>query len=103
VLTRRHQNPEGEAAALTSLGFIAHRTNRDDQALSYYQQALRRCQELDDAYEEANTLERIGQTHLDLGDPTEARAAWGRALALYTAQHRGNDAKRMESLLAQPG
>ncbi|MEV6603597.1 BTAD domain-containing putative transcriptional regulator [Kutzneria sp. NPDC051319] len=103
VLTRRHQNPEGEAAALTSLGFIAHRTNRDGQALSYYELALRRCQELDDAYEEANTLERIGQTHLDLGDSAEARAAWARALALYTAQHRGKDVKRMESLLAQPG
>lgn len=99
ALTRRHQNPEGEAAALGSLGFIAAHTDHADQALNYYRLALRRCRELDDTYEAATTLERIGRTHLDLGDPAKAGDAWRQALALYTAQHRAADAERVDRLL----
>ncbi|MFJ3925251.1 AfsR/SARP family transcriptional regulator [Streptomyces sp. NPDC090022] len=93
---RRQGFRDGEACTLDSLGFIAHAAGRDDEALAYYGRALALFHDLGNLYEEANTLDNLGDVHLALDRPEEARRNWRRAADLYRAQHRAEDARRLQ-------
>jgi DNA-binding SARP family transcriptional activator/tetratricopeptide (TPR) repeat protein len=99
TLARRHRDRELEATTLDSLGYIAHNTGQQIQALDYYRQALSLLRDLSHDYHEANTLERIGHTHRALGHHDMTHATWRQALELYQAQQRANDASRIQQHL----
>jgi tetratricopeptide (TPR) repeat protein len=99
ALQRHHHDREGEASTLDSLGYIARHTSRPSDAISYYHQALDVARDLGYRYAEADTLAHLGQTHATLGRLTDARHAWHQALKLYRAQHRTNEAERVQQQL----
>jgi tetratricopeptide (TPR) repeat protein len=86
TLHRHHHNPDGEAATLDSLGYIAHHTGDHHQALG-------------DAYQVAYTLDRVGHPHAALGQHEQARTVWREALELYRDQGRDADAERVQRQL----
>ncbi|MGW6236136.1 AfsR/SARP family transcriptional regulator [Streptomyces sp. NPDC055094] len=101
---RRHGFRDGEACTLDSLGFIAHAAARHDEALAYYRRARALFHDLGNLYEEANTLANLGDVHLALAQPDEARHDWRQAVSLYDAQHRTEDARRLQAKLSRtPG
>ncbi|MFJ1767874.1 BTAD domain-containing putative transcriptional regulator [Amycolatopsis sp. NPDC088138] len=100
ALARRHGIQDVVAPSLDSLGYIADRTGEHTRALSSYRQAITGFRELGNAYEEANSLARLAETHRALGHAAEARRTWHAALQLYDAQHRTADAERMCNQLA---
>ena len=51
------------------------------------------------AYIEADTLERLGRTHLAMGSRGEARAVWQLALDLYRTQGRLTEAGALDDEL----
>jgi tetratricopeptide (TPR) repeat protein len=95
------QYRHGEANILDSLGYIASRTGQYLQARGYYERALVIRRRLGSTYDEAGTLDGLGQTHVQLGRPTEARHVWHQALDLYETQHRENESKRLKARLAE--
>ncbi|WP_046499711.1 AfsR/SARP family transcriptional regulator [Streptomyces odonnellii] len=97
----RHGFRDGEACTLDSLGFIAHAATRHEEALAYYRRAHTLFHDLGNLYEEANTLANLGDVHLALGEPDEARHNWQRAVTLYHAQHRAEDARRLQDKLSR--
>lgn len=99
ALSRRHHDRDGEANILDTLGYVAHQTGQHILALGYYEQVLTLRRDLGDAYEEAGALDHLGHPHAVLGQYEQARAAWQRALNLYQAQHRAEDAARVEQQL----
>ncbi|MCE7000694.1 tetratricopeptide repeat protein [Saccharothrix sp. S26] len=100
ALQRRHDNPRGVADTLDSLGYIEHRTGEHREAVRYYRQALALYRELGNTNTTATTLEKLGQAHAALGEHDAARAVWREALDLFRAQHRAEDAERVERQLA---
>ena len=84
---------------MDSLGYLAHHTGQHTQALDYYQQALTLFGDLGNTYDEADTLDHLGQAHAALGQHDQARHAWQQALELYQAQHRTTDADRVQQQL----
>ena len=103
TLFRRHHNPDGQAATLDSLGLIAFRAGRRDQALQYYQEAIDISRGIGDDYNLADVIDRLASTHLALGSPQLAVAAWHEALRLYQVQERHDDAERIRENLATTG
>ncbi|MFE2598500.1 BTAD domain-containing putative transcriptional regulator [Streptomyces sp. NPDC059396] len=97
----RHGFRDGEACTLDSLGFIAHAAARHDEALAYYRRAHALFHDLGNLYEEANTLANLGDVHLALAQADEARHNWQRAVTLYHAQHRAEDARRLQDKLSR--
>lgn len=91
--------PAGEASTLDTLGYIGHCTGRYRQAVQRYRQAIALCRELADTYSAANFLGRLGHSHAALGDHDQARAVWRESLALCRAQHRTEDAERLQRQL----
>ncbi|WP_188316975.1 tetratricopeptide repeat protein [Solihabitans fulvus] len=89
----------GEAAALDSLGYIAHHSDHHATALDYYRDALALYRELGNAYYEADTLDSLAKTYQALGQLGQARDARRQALRLYQAQHRTEDADRVQDAL----
>ena len=51
-------------------------------ATACYQQALRLYRESGDRYNEADTLQSLGDTYLAAGDPESATRAWQNALTI---------------------
>ncbi|MBB5959803.1 DNA-binding SARP family transcriptional activator [Saccharothrix tamanrassetensis] len=100
VLNRRQQDIDGEAATGDSLGYIAHQTGRHADALRHYLHTLTLFRRVGNTYQTADTLERLGQTHLALGRPAEARLAWSQASDLYRAHRRTADLDRVRQCLA---
>jgi tetratricopeptide (TPR) repeat protein len=99
-------NPQyrhGEANILDSLGYIASRTGQYLQARDYYERALVIRRTLGSTYDEAGTLDGLGQTNVQLGRPTEARHVWRQALDLYETQHRESESRRLETRLVELG
>lgn len=72
----------------TALGYLAQRTGRHRRALDRYRQAVALLREIGNAHGEADTLVRLGEAHLALGDRRQARTTWQQALHLYEAQNR---------------
>jgi DNA-binding SARP family transcriptional activator/tetratricopeptide (TPR) repeat protein len=99
AILRDHPDAQAEADTLDSMGFICHRSGEHEQALDFYRRAVRLWREVGAGALEAEVLERIGDTHADLGDQERARAAWRQALDHYRAQNRLTDAARVERLL----
>ncbi|MBN6053541.1 tetratricopeptide repeat protein, partial [Nonomuraea sp. RK-328] len=105
-LFRRHHDRDGEAATLDSLGMLAFRQGDYERALECYGQCLELRKGTGNAFQGADTLVGLGDTHHALGNDTEARAAWRDALALYGSQHRLAEIERVREKLepsAVPG
>src|SRR5207237_1445713 len=62
----------GEAAALDSLGLLAQRAGRHEEALARYGAALGLCRELGNTYQEAGALDRLGESYAATGRDDEA-------------------------------
>jgi len=90
---------DGRANILDSLGYIAFRTNRHAEALDYYSSALELFADLENTFNGADALVEVGDIHTELGDHEKAKVAWQRALELYQAQHRVDDAERVRERL----
>ncbi|OLF05917.1 hypothetical protein BLA60_34670 [Actinophytocola xinjiangensis] len=93
-----HGERDGEADALNTLGLVAHGRGEHREAIGRHERALAIRRELGHHHGTAETLERLGHVHADLGEVTEARAAWASAVALYQAQHRTEEAERLTEL-----
>ncbi|GHG42692.1 MULTISPECIES: AfsR/SARP family transcriptional regulator [Amycolatopsis] len=96
---RHHQYRDGEGHALDNLGYIECASGHHTDAVEYYERALALWRELGDSYEEANALDGLGRTHAAAGDQSRALATWRQALELYLAQHRIDDADRVQEQL----
>lgn len=103
ALLRTHHARNGEANTLDSLGYIAYRAGQYTDALGCYHQALVLYREVGNACGEADTLDRLGHTYQSVGQFDDARAAWQLSFDLYGAQHRTNDAARIQHQLADLG
>jgi tetratricopeptide (TPR) repeat protein len=99
TMARQNRDRELEATTLDSLGHIAHHTGHHSSALDRYQQALSVIRDIGYDYHEADTLKRLGHTLLALGHHDQARTTWQRALELCQAQHRADDAARIQRFL----
>jgi tetratricopeptide (TPR) repeat protein len=96
ALAVRQQDRECMAYTLDSLGYIAQHTGRPVRALRYYQQALTVYRRhLGDSYNEADTVDRVGDVHAARGHRSAAHDAWRQAGDLYRAQHRRADVERV--------
>jgi hypothetical protein len=84
---------------LDSLGYIAHQTDDDRQAIAYYRQAAGLHRALGNTTEAVNTLDRLGHPHVALGEYELTRAAWREARQMYHDQGRDADADRVQQLL----
>jgi tetratricopeptide (TPR) repeat protein len=99
VLHREQQHRDGEADTLDSLGYIAHQTGELGDALRYYDRAYILRRDAGDTYAQATILEHLGEAHDALGHRAEARDVWRQALDLCRAQHRVQDAQRIQDRL----
>ncbi|MGW0519623.1 ATP-binding protein [Crossiella sp. NPDC003009] len=96
-LLRKHRDsaaPDSLGYTLDSLGYIAQHTGRHADALDYYRQALTVYRELGNTYEEANTLAKLAEAQLALGESGPAGDVWRQALRLYRRQGRRPQPKR---------
>jgi DNA-binding SARP family transcriptional activator/Flp pilus assembly protein TadD len=100
ALFRRHQERDGEADALGTLGRLAHLSGQHDLALSRFEQALGLLRDISHTYGEAETLDWLGRVHAALGERDQARRCWGEALSQYLAQHRVQEAQRVRDRLS---
>jgi tetratricopeptide (TPR) repeat protein len=71
----------GEHYAATMIGAARCGLRQFDQALAVLSEALTRCRQDGNLYQETAVHERLGDVHLDLGDPTSARTCYETALA----------------------
>ncbi|HSK97181.1 MAG TPA: tetratricopeptide repeat protein, partial [Euzebyales bacterium] len=105
ALYRELGDPDGEATTLDSLGHIAHRREQYPRARGYYRRALTLFSNMN-AFNEADTLSRLGEVCLRLAMTGEARDAWTRCLSLSEKQERTAEAgltrRRLADLLAEP-
>jgi tetratricopeptide (TPR) repeat protein len=72
----------GESAVWDSLGFIHHRRGDFRQAIACYERALHLTRD-GDRFNQADTLNNLGDIYLSAGDPAAARKAWSRALRIF--------------------
>ncbi|WP_327721876.1 helix-turn-helix domain-containing protein [Streptomyces sp. NBC_00490] len=99
ALYRQHQDVNGQAQTLDSLGYIDHHSGRHLDAVEHYRQALSLYRDLDNLYEAADTLERIGHPHAALGRHEQAREVWCEARDLYRRQGRDQEAEEVQRQL----
>ncbi|MEV4177459.1 BTAD domain-containing putative transcriptional regulator [Nonomuraea sp. NPDC049709] len=74
----------GEAAAWDSVGYGRHRLGQFQQAIIAYRCAVELRNSTGTRYPEASSLGRLGDVHLDAGEPEAAREAWQAALTILT-------------------
>ena len=77
----------GEAHAWDTLGYTYHHLDRPAEAASCYARALELYRRLDDKYEQARTMGRLGDTHAAAGDVQAARSCWHQAVTLLDELH----------------
>lgn len=99
TLYRRHPEPSREALTWDSLGYIDHHTGHHAQAVVHYQRALKLFRDLGSPLHVASCLDSVGHPYTALGQHDQARVVWQEALALYRAQHRDDDADRVQRQL----
>jgi DNA-binding SARP family transcriptional activator len=99
-LHRKHDDRDGEASTLDSLGYLALRAGEPARAVEHYGDALALRRNLGQTYDEADNLVMLGDAHAALGDRENAAAALREALDLYRTQRRTADADRVERRLA---
>ncbi len=73
------------ALVLTSLGAVACRAGRPQEAIEHLRQAEAMCDELGDKLVLAEALRGLGKSHLLVGDLVKARDYIGRAVDLFAA------------------
>ncbi|MEV0481010.1 BTAD domain-containing putative transcriptional regulator [Streptomyces sp. NPDC050508] len=74
----------GAAATWDSIGLALHHLGRYDEAVTSFRNALAFYRRTDHSpWATADTLGRLGDTHLSAGRPDAARAAWTKALAFW--------------------
>jgi tetratricopeptide (TPR) repeat protein len=101
TLFRENDNRQGQAVTLDSLGYIAYHCGQYNRALRCFRESLDLCRDLGATYYEADTLEHLGQAHAALRQYAEARLVWRQALSLNRAQHRADDASRVQQQLTE--
>ena len=75
--------PGFQADTWHSLGYAHHQLGHHGEAVRCYQRALDLWGDLDDRYEVATVLVRLGDTHRAVGDQDAARSAWRRAWTIF--------------------
>ncbi|GAB2484003.1 BTAD domain-containing putative transcriptional regulator [Streptosporangium sandarakinum] len=77
----------GEHYAMAYIGLAHHRLGRLDQALAVLNDALDKIRKDDEfrSYHEAIVLEKLGEVHVDRGDPASAKACYENALTCVRA------------------
>lgn len=98
-LAREH-HPETEAAALDSLGHIAHRSGRLAEAAERYAASVAAFRRIGDSYDECKALLCLTEVLLTLERREEARSLLWEAFTRYRAQYRVIEAERVRNALA---
>lgn len=70
----------GEADIWDSIGYAHHHLGQYEEAVTAYRNALALYRRVDVPYAEADTMGRLGDTHLSAGRPQLAHAEWSAAL-----------------------
>lgn len=99
ALFQHHQDVNGQAQTLDSLGYIDHHSGHHHDAVQHYRRAISLYRDLDNTYETADTLDRLGHSHAALGHHDQALAVWREARDLYRQQGRDQEAEQMERQL----
>ena len=92
-----------------NLGTALREVGRFEEAITAHQRAIAICAdaicaEFGDHYDQAVTLENLGDVYTDLGDPKRARRTWAAAAELYTtAAGAADDVARIRQLIAALG
>jgi len=82
TLSREIGHHKGAAHTADSLGYIHERMGNHDQAASYYDQALELFSALNDRYNQADVLLKLGDVRAQAADEIAAAEAWRRAGAI---------------------
>jgi DNA-binding SARP family transcriptional activator/tetratricopeptide (TPR) repeat protein len=89
-----------EAGAWDTLGYIDHCTGDHKAAIRHYRHALTLFDVSADDYFAAETVQRLGDSLLAIGEHEQARTAWQETLRMYQSQHRDQRAKQVKEKLA---
>jgi DNA-binding SARP family transcriptional activator len=82
LATHSEKDHGGRASALDSLGYIYHRLGHHKQAAASYREALDLRRMLGERYNEATTLNQLGDAELACDNPDAARDSWALALTI---------------------
>ncbi|MGW6442962.1 BTAD domain-containing putative transcriptional regulator [Lentzea sp. NPDC055074] len=89
----------GEASVLDTLAHVEHQSGNHAAAIVHFDRAVELYRAEDDDYATANTLIRLGRTHVAAGQPGRAAEVWRHALALLEQQGRGEEADELRERL----
>lgn len=95
---QQHQYQDAEAHAWDTMGHAHHQLGQFSEALACYDRALLMLRRLGDAFAQADTLVRIGLTHVAAGMPAKADLARKEALDILDGLD-GSDAERLRTKL----
>src|SRR5262249_43443835 len=77
------------------LGYIHHQLGSYRSAITCYERSLNLCRELADRFNEAGTLDHLGDVHRSVGDMDAARWAWTQAVRTFDEiSHPGSEQVR---------
>ena len=76
-------NPLGQANALNNIGNVYRNQGKLEEALEFYQAALKIHQEIGHPLEQANALRSIGNVYSDQGKLEEALVSYNQALPIF--------------------
>lgn len=95
-LHRESGSALGIASSLDSLGYIADHAGRHEEATRYYRESAEVHERAGDVATLVEVLTRLGDALHASGRPADADRAWARAVELCRAQHRVDEADRIE-------